>query len=408
MGQRKYTSREVIAGMSSAPIDVNTHSVAHGYFAGTAARFDTDTTENNLDVQASGKYTLFGREHKLALGYGSARTKAVSSRWDGDTDALIPDAFQWNNNATQPSSYEWWWTPHVKVRQRIAYAATVLQPVDTLSVILGARVTDYSWSLDSIFASNARGSYATKVRHKVIPYAGITHDLDDRHTVYASYTDVFKPQAYSYDANDRQLDPLTGKSHEVGIKGSYLDGKLNASAALFQLKQDNYAVNDPSGATRPGGGVAYVAMQGVTTRGAELELFGEVLPGWQIGAGATYVRPRDAQGQRVSTTQPEKTFKLATMFRLPGQLRHIRVGGNVQWQSGTYFMQAIAGAPRRFEQPAYAVANLVVGVDLTRQLKATFNIDNLLDKHYYAGIGNYNAVYWGAPRSYRANLRYDF
>lgn len=408
LGRRKYESRELISGMSSAPIDVDTHSIAHGYFAGTAARFDTDTTEDNLDVQISGPYLLWGREHKLVLGYTAARTRAVSSRWDGATDALIPDIFQWNNNATEPAEYEWWWTPHVEARQKIASAATVLRPTDRLSLILGGRVTDYSWSLDSVFASNARSNFSTRINGKFIPYAGVSFDIDRHHTLYASYTDVFKPQAYEYDANDRQLDPLTGKSYELGVKGSYLGGKLNASAALFQLKQDNYAVNDPSGATRPGGGVARMAIQGVTTRGAELELFGELLPGWQLGAGLTYIQPRDADDKRVSTTQPEKTFKLSTMYRLPGEWRHLSIGGSVQWQSETYFTQTVAGAPRRFEQDGHAIVGLVAGMELSRQLKATLNIDNLSDRKYYAGIGNYNTVYWGTPRSLKLNLRYDF
>lgn len=408
LGQRKYTSREVIAGMSSAAINVNTHSVAHGYFAGTAARFDTDTTEDNLDLQLSGQYALFGRQHKLVLGYTAARTKAASSRSDGKTDALIADAFQWNNQATEPTSYQWWWTPHIEARQKIASAATVLQPTDRLSLILGGRLTDYSWSLDSAFASGARSRYATQVNSEFIPYAGLTFDIDGHHTVYASYTDVFKPQAYSYDASDRQLDPLTGKSYEIGVKGSYLGGRLNTSAALFQLKQDNYAVLDPSGAMRPSGGAAYVAKQGVTTKGLELEASGELLPGWQLNASFTVIQPRDADGQRVTTTQPERIFKLATMYRLPGAWSHIRLGGNVQWQSATYFTQTVAGAPRRFQQDAYLVAGLVAGIDLARNLKASVSIDNLFDKNYYAGIGNYNAIYWGTPRSITASLRYDF
>ncbi len=408
LGQRKYESREVISGISSTTIDAVTHSIAHGFYTGGAAQFNTDTTEKTVDVQLSGKYSLFDREHKLVLGYGAARTKAVSNRFDGDTDALISDVFNWDNNATEPAFYEWWSTFDVKARQKIGYAATVLQATDRLALILGARVTDYSWSLDSRNAIPRRTLTATEVNGKVIPYAGLTFDLDTHHTVYASYTDVFKPQAYSYDANDRQLDPLTGKSYEVGVKGSYFDGKLNASAALFQLKQDNYAINDPSGATRPGGGVAQVAIQGVTTKGLELELFGELKPGWQLSTGFTYIQPRDTDDMRVSTTQPEKTFKIATMVRLPGAWQHVSLGGNVQWQSGTYFTQTIAGAARKFEQEGYAVAGLVAGIDIARNLKLTLNVNNLFDKKYYAGIGNYNTVYWGAPRNVNANLIYRF
>ncbi|MCV2218854.1 TonB-dependent siderophore receptor [Thauera sp. Sel9] len=405
LGQRRYESREVIAGMRNVLIDANTHSHEH---ANPVNRFNTNTTEENLDLQVSGGYTLFDRKHQLVLGYSVAHTDAGSNSWIGASDSLISDVFNWDNNAAQPTDYAWVLSFNAKVRQKIGYAATVLKPTDRLSLILGARVTDYSWNLDGVFASNFRSNFSTKVSGKLIPYAGVTFDIDGHHTIYASYTDVFKPQAYEYDVNDRQLDPLTGKSHEFGVKGSYLGGKLNASAALFQLKQDNYAINDPSGATRPGGGVARVAIQGVTTRGAELELFGELLPGWQLGAGLTYIQPRDADDRRVSTTQPEKTFKLSTMYRLPGEWRHLSIGGSVQWQSETYFMQTVAGAPRRFEQDGHAIVGLVAGMELSRQLKATLNIDNLSDKRYYAGIGNYNTVYWGTPRSLKLNLRYDF
>lgn len=408
VGQRKYESREIISGMSSATIDPVTHSITHGFYAGGASHFNTDTREDNLDLQLSGNYSLFGRKHQIVLGYGTARTQAISNRWDGDTDASITDVFNWDNNATRPAFYEWWSTFDIDARQKIGYASTIFKATDRLSLILGARTTDYSWRLDSINALGTFSRTATKVSGEVTPYAGLTFDIDRRHTVYASYTDVFKPQAYSYDANDRQLDPLTGESFEIGAKGSYFGGKLNASAAVFEIRQDNFAQRDPSGAIRPNGGVAYVAIQGVETRGFELEVAGEISAGWQINAGLVHAESRDANGDRVSTTQPENSFKLATNYRLPGRLNHVALGGSIQWQSGTYFTQTIAGQPRRFEQPAYGIVGLIAGVDLAKNLKTTVGINNLFDKKYYAGIGNYNTVYWGTPRNIALTMQYRF
>src|SRR5256885_7014531 len=37
------------------------------------------------------------------------------------------------------------------------------------------------------------------------------------------------------------LPPLTGRSREVGVKGEFLDGRLNASLALFHIQQRNAA-----------------------------------------------------------------------------------------------------------------------------------------------------------------------
>ena len=51
---------------------------------------------------------------------------------------------------------------------------------------------------------------------------------------------------------------------------------------------------------------------------------------------------------------------------------------------------------------------LVGGYDVTRDLKATLNVNNLFDKHYYSGIGNYGTVFWGAPRNVMFNVKYSF
>ncbi|WP_286897356.1 TonB-dependent siderophore receptor [Achromobacter sp. UBA2119] len=405
---RNYRSRELISGMSSALIDVDTHSIDHGFYTGGAARFNTDSRENTIDFQASGPYTLFGRQHELVLGYNAARTHSQSNRYDGNTDSLIDDAFNWNNNAAEPDMYEWWLTHNILVNQKILYGATVLRPTDRLGVILGGRWTDYEWSLDGSLGNGRTSHYATTVDNKFIPYAGITYDLDRHHTVYASYTDVFKPQAYNFDANDRQLDPLTGKSYEIGAKGEYLNGRLNASIALFQLKQDNVAELDPSGASTPSGGTAYIAIPGVTTRGVELEVSGEVMPGWQVNAGYTYSRSRDRDGKRVSTTQPEHLFKLATAYRLPGDWHRLTVGANMLWQSNTYFSQDIGDNNHRFTQDAFGVLGLMAGYDFTKDLRLTVNLNNVLDKHYYSGMGSYNSVFYGAPRNVYAQLRYKF
>ena len=70
-------------------------------------------------------------------------------------------AFNWGNNATQPSRYDWWLTHNVLVNQRIFYGATVLHPTDRLSFILGGRLTEYSWlSLIHIFTPAEREALA--------------------------------------------------------------------------------------------------------------------------------------------------------------------------------------------------------------------------------------------------------
>ncbi|BAP43372.1 TonB-dependent siderophore receptor family protein 22 [Pseudomonas sp. StFLB209] len=410
---RQYQSRELINGLTASGIvNATTNQISHGFYSGGATIFNTDTDEKSFDLQAKGPFSLFGRTHDFVIGYNYADSEAVSRRFDNDSTATSVNVFTWDNNSPlDRSAFEWWSNQHFDVTQKIAFASTVLKPTDDLNIILGVRVMDYDWELNGITALNRRTNNFTTVTGETIPYAGITYDLDEHHTVYASYSDVFKPQAYSFDSSDKQLDPLTGKSYEIGAKGEYFDGRLNTSAALFVIKQDNVAQVDPnfSGLT-PNGNTAYVAIQGVTTKGLELEASGELSPGWQIHTGYTYQESHDAKGNRAAVDQPQHLVKLATYYRLPDEWSKFSVGGNINWQSMTFLRQTVAGASRKFEQDAYATVGLNAGYDITKNLKTSVAVENLFDKTYYSGLNTVfrGGVYYGNPRNVMFNVRYEF
>ncbi|AUF95929.1 TonB-dependent siderophore receptor [Pseudomonas sp. 02C 26] len=418
---RQYRSRELMSGISSEPIQAD-GSISHGFIGGnigsdgsiypigTASKFNTTSKEESLDLFARGPFTLGGRVHEAVVGYSIARTKATSKRDDGVTNPVIDDVFQWDGYGDYPTNFEWWSTFDIEARQRIAFAATIFKPTDELQLILGARVVDYSWEIDTINAIGRKLPADDTISGEVVPYAGITYDIDQYHTVYFSYTDVFKPQPYNLDATGKPLDPLTGQSYEVGIKGAYFNDRLNASLALFELKQDNFAIL--AGTNPLTGGDAYRAVQGVKTRGVELELSGEVAQGLNVMGGYTFVESHDGDKDRVATNQPQHMFKVATNYRLPGDWNKVTVGGNVYWQSSTYFQPgnwySTNDPTAKFEQKPYTLVGLVAGYDFTEDFKGTVNVNNLFDKHYYSGIGNYDTVYWGAPRNVMFNVKYSF
>jgi len=404
---RKYSSRELISGLTSAPVELD-NSAQHGFYQGGASKFNTTTKEKGLDIYARGPFTLGGRTHEAVFGYSIAHTRSVSERYDNDfTDRTVDDVFDWDNNAFKPDEYNWWLTFDIESRQKVAFASTILKPTDQLSVILGARVVDYKWRNQNVFATFNPEDPKASVSGEVVPYAGLTYDLDDHHTVYASYTDVFKPQPFNLTPSGTALDPLTGQSYEIGIKGAYLNDRLNASMALFELQQDNFAE-----AIAGDNGGAYRAVQGVTTRGVELEVAGQVLGGLQVQGGYTFAESHDADDRRVAANQPQHMFKVATNYRLPGDLNKVTVGGNVYWQSGTYFLPGdwytVSDPTAKFEQKAYTLVGLVAGYDVSKDLKTTVNVNNLFDKHYYSGIGNYGTAFWGAPRNVMFNVKYSF
>lgn len=52
---------------------------------------------------------------------------------------------------------------------------------------------------------------------EITPYVGLIYDIDNNHSIYTSYTSIFKPQSFKT-ANGDYLDPVEGQSQEVGLK----------------------------------------------------------------------------------------------------------------------------------------------------------------------------------------------
>jgi outer membrane receptor for ferric coprogen and ferric-rhodotorulic acid len=70
------------------------------------------------------------------------------------------------------------------------------------------------------------------------PYAALTYDINKTYSAYASYTSIFRPQDF-LDVSGSMLAPVEGRNFELGLKGSYLDDRVNLAVAVFNTTQDN-------------------------------------------------------------------------------------------------------------------------------------------------------------------------
>ncbi|GLK87829.1 TonB-dependent siderophore receptor [Pseudomonas turukhanskensis] len=362
--------------------------------------------QDTVDVNASGPFTLFGREHELVVGYTAAAAKTTGDLYEGLGGDEVPgNLFDWNGNYPEPDfakngDYE------TNQRQNGAYLASRFKPADDLSIILGTRVSTFKYDDKSDFDvdPDTRTSYE---QHGVVtPYAGVVYDLDETYSVYASYTSIYQPQTVKQ-ASGNTLDPVEGASYEGGLKGEYLGGRLNASLALFRIEQDNVA--QYVGTTLTGIDY-YKPIKGATTKGIELEVAGELSEGWNLSAGYTYARTRDKDDQRIygyplSTTKPEHVARLFTSYRLTGDLNRLTIGGGLSWQSQFYGQ---AWGPYELKQGAYTLVDAMARYDFNEHVSASLNAKNLFDKEYLSGLGNFGTTYYGEPRSLSVSGTYTF
>jgi len=379
-------------------------------------RWEGHRVQNSADLSLSGPFSLLGRQHDLVIGFNSSTSRQTGATWDTSLFGMVPGSiYDWRGEIAQPDfqkngKYE------QNKRQNGAYLATRLKPLDDLSVILGTRVStfkyDENYDYDGLSASfpDSRASYE---QHGVVtPYAGVVYDLDDTWSVYASYTSIYQPQTYK-DANGSTLDPVEGDSYETGIKAAFLGGKLNASLALFRIEQDNVAESIGTNPLTNEG--IYKAIDGATTKGLELEVAGELAEGWNLSAGYTYARTRDADEQRIfgfpmTTTKPEHLIRLFTTYRLPGALDKVTVGGGLNWQSAFYgnIWHPVNNDYSRIKQGGYTLVDLMTRYQYDEHLSFTVNANNVFDKRYLSGLGNFDTTYYGEPRNLMLTTRWDF
>jgi iron complex outermembrane receptor protein/outer membrane receptor for ferric coprogen and ferric-rhodotorulic acid len=387
------------------------NALDHSATAYTSKYYST-SKELDFAAYANGPFELFGRTHEMVMGVNWARNENESATISFGS-YRINDFFNWDNDPAKPTNALYAVPYDTVARERAAYVAAIFKPTDELNIILGTRVTDYYWDQGGVIPplANPNVHYNTRDSGVVTPYAGITYDLDEHHTVYASYADIFKPQPFNPDRNGTPIDPLTGASYELGVKGEYFDGRLNASLAVFTSEQDNVAEADGLRVDVPNS-TAYRAASGVYTRGFEVEISGELMPDWNVHGGYTYRHSEDKDDNKVSTTQPEQIARMVTTYRLPGLLNRLTVGGNVSWQSRTYYDTTLgfgaSAVSAHFEQKGYTLAGLMAAYDFTDNLRGTLNLNNVTDRKYFSGMGSYTSTFYGEPRNLLATVKYSF
>lgn len=360
------------------------------------------TQQEDISLQASGPFAWLGRSHELAVGYvHSKQTFNADSR--AGVGGPATDFNAWDGSYAEPDWGALAYYGKGTTKQDAVYGAVRFNVSDPLKLILGARVTNYERSGDDAYSS----PYTTKVSHELTPYAGVTYDLNEDYSVYASYADIFQPQQVR-DINGTYLDPILGKSTEAGVKGEFFGGRLNASVAVFKINQENLAQS--TGVTIPGTTppeTAYRASAGATSEGFELDVSGELTPGWNASAGYTKFKATDADGVDVNSIYPRELVRLFTTYRLPGVWSALTVGGGVNWQGTTYtYAQDPLGVTRKIEQKAYALVNLMARYDINKQFSAQLNVNNVFDKTYYGMFDAYDQLTYGAPRNATLTLKY--
>lgn len=226
---------------------------------------------------------------------------------------------------------------------------------------------------------------------------GTVYNLTGGIALFAQYNEAAVPVAtllLSNTANGRfQLS--TGRSVEGGVRLSLWDGRMIATASLYQIEQDNILTRDPANPV--------LTVQGGSqrSRGLELDATVALTDQWKVGANASFIdarytqlwsASRDLSGNR-PVNVPAQSFTLSTSYRF--ESLPLTVGASVQHVGAFYTDTA---------NTILVNGRTLVDAWLAYEIgKGTLRLRGRnLTNAFYADWSGYSAtqVYLGAPRSF--------
>lgn len=352
------------------------------------AHWESQLTQDTVDAYVSGQYSAFGRRHELIAGASLMQLRSAGpDYWVSDDFVSGANIYQWAGSTAAPTFTD---EGQAGSRERLKslYASTRLSLGTATSLLLGTRLTH--WTAGS-------GNAAQRSEQVFVPYFGLVHALNDTWSLYGSYTKIFQPQTARTVRYSGQsvVDPEEGVGYEVGAKASFLEGRLHASANLYQSEVNNLAVWNP-------GAYRYEILGMTKTRGVEVEVQGDLPKGWRVSAGYATASTVDQNSQRTLGYLPRRTAKLFTTKRLAGSLSRLTVGGGVSWQSAIS-----GGGVFNHVQGSTALVSLMARYEVDQRLSLSLNLTNALDRRYYSSVmSNYGT--YAAPRQLVVSAKYAF
>ncbi|MEQ1715102.1 MAG: TonB-dependent siderophore receptor [Hyphomicrobium sp.] len=369
----------------------------------------------------TGRFTTAGLKHTIVLGADYYKTRfnqtggfdfsQTTDYFNPTEPAPVAATDSWNEDKEEASFYvqdqiELPWNWHVVAGGR--YQTLQNRSITFFPSLFSPDVLDISYEKE-VFLPRAA------VLWKFLPWM----------STYYSYAEGMGANA-GIDRTGRPLEPESSKQHEVGLKAEFLNGRLNATAAVFELTKANVASADPD----PAFANFNVSVGEVRSTGFEFNLQGALTDNWNVLFNYSHARPEVIVGTQAGSAftgtsivagqllpfVSNDTVSIWTSYDLPWEaLQGLTIGGGLVWSS----------APNPTDgslipTQAYTVASAfaaykteIAGYKTTLSL----NVDNLFDETYLlsqgddgnAGFGgNVLGGNFGPPRTFRLNLRAEF
>lgn len=281
------------------------------------------------------------------------------------------------------------------------YVQDQIELLDNLILVAGVNYETIDQS-----TTTTRGGTTTESEldeDEFSPRVGLVYQPIETLSLYANYSRSFFPSASVTIAGD-PLEPEEGEGFEVGIKTELLNRRLRATLAYFNLTKQNVATADPSD---PRFAVATGEQQ---SQGVELDVIGELLPGWNLIASYSFI---DAEITEDNQFEPgnqlpgvaEHSVSLWTTYEIQsGDLSGLGLGLGFNWVGDRQ-----GDLANSFELDSYLLTNAAIFYERNR-LRLSLNLQNLFDVDFIEGTPRTRTrgIEPGEPFTVLGSISYEF
>ncbi len=258
---------------------------------------------------------------------------------------------------------------------------------------------------------------------------------------YFSYSESFEPQAGST-WQGVPFVPVTGRSYEGGIKYQPAGTSAIFTLSAYDLRRQNVPVSDPAAGTNGIPLTSQIQIGETRVRGVEFEGRGEIAPGFDVVAAASYTDAIITQGapsipatatnsgtptttgtRQLGTPKWNASTFLSYDFnksdKASGPLAGLSFGAGLRYVGGsdgttTYAVINNVTTFRRFTTRAFTLVDAMLGYDLGKAAPSlegwslAVNAANLFDKTHITACPFNNSCYYGAARTVVGSLRLNW
>ncbi|HAG83295.1 MAG TPA: TonB-dependent siderophore receptor, partial [Cyanobacteria bacterium UBA12227] len=272
--------------------------------------------------------------------------------------------------------------------------------LENLKLVLGGRLDIVNQKRDDFVDSTT----SEQDNDAFSPRVGIVYQPIEPISLYASFSRSFNPvETGTTLANGDIAEPERGTQYEVGIKADFLEGRLSSTLAFYELTRSNVLTPDR---TNP---FASIQTGEQRSRGIELDVAGEILPGWRVIASYAYTDAEITEdnqfepGNRLINV-PESSASLWTTYEIQqGSLKGLGFG------LGFRFVGEREGdLENSFTLPNYFRTDAALYYK-RNNLRVAVNLYNLFDIEYFEAAQFGRAgIFPGSPFTVLGTIGWEF